>query len=177
MNFCKYWFDLNSCLNTRLFSWFSLLTGPLALFSIGWRLLGLLLPLGSTFFFAYSNWSPSFQGGYPSFMGGLIINLTFWSILVPFYFSCGNSIIAYIYSHIMPNITHVVLKFLCQDSANSNGGKWIIRFKKAVSGRFWEDLVREKAEMICLLLCYCFWQCNASWNVASFVIRILTEGL
>lgn len=28
-----------------------------------------------------------------------------------------------------------------QDSANCNGGKWIIRFKKAVSGRFWEDLV------------------------------------
>ncbi|KAK9664652.1 hypothetical protein RND81_14G058500 [Saponaria officinalis] len=28
-----------------------------------------------------------------------------------------------------------------EDSANCNGGKWIIRFKKAVSGRFWEDLV------------------------------------
>ncbi|KAK6945440.1 Translation Initiation factor eIF- 4e, partial [Dillenia turbinata] len=27
------------------------------------------------------------------------------------------------------------------DSANRNGGKWIIRFKRAVSGRFWEDLV------------------------------------
>lgn len=32
--------------------------------------------------------------------------------------------------------------FVCQDSANCNGGKWIIRFKKVVSGRFWEDLVR-----------------------------------
>lgn len=30
-----------------------------------------------------------------------------------------------------------------QDSANCNGGKWIIRFKKAISGRFWEDLVSE----------------------------------
>ncbi|KAM7251100.1 hypothetical protein ACFE04_022983 [Oxalis oulophora] len=30
---------------------------------------------------------------------------------------------------------------LWEDSANRNGGKWIIRFKKAVSGRFWEDLV------------------------------------
>ncbi|KAK3198098.1 hypothetical protein Dsin_021513 [Dipteronia sinensis] len=30
---------------------------------------------------------------------------------------------------------------LWEDSANCNGGKWIIRFKKAVSGRFWEDLV------------------------------------
>lgn len=31
---------------------------------------------------------------------------------------------------------------LWEDSANCNGGKWIIRFKKVVSGRFWEDLVR-----------------------------------
>nr|DAD42097.1 TPA_asm: hypothetical protein HUJ06_000327 [Nelumbo nucifera] len=30
---------------------------------------------------------------------------------------------------------------LWEDTANCNGGKWIIRFKKAVSGRFWEDLV------------------------------------
>uniref|UniRef100_A0A2N9FBW2 mRNA cap-binding protein n=1 Tax=Fagus sylvatica TaxID=28930 RepID=A0A2N9FBW2_FAGSY len=29
---------------------------------------------------------------------------------------------------------------LWEDSANFNGGKWIIRFKKIVSGRFWEDL-------------------------------------
>ncbi|XP_044499688.1 eukaryotic translation initiation factor NCBP isoform X1 [Mangifera indica] len=30
---------------------------------------------------------------------------------------------------------------LWEDSANCNGGKWIIRFKKVVSARFWEDLV------------------------------------
>ncbi|KAI3690763.1 hypothetical protein L2E82_48970 [Cichorium intybus] len=30
---------------------------------------------------------------------------------------------------------------LWEDSANYKGGNWIIRFKKAVSGRFWEDLV------------------------------------
>eukprot|EP00250_Pteridium_aquilinum_P029678 c39947_g1_i1 orf=77-865(+) len=30
---------------------------------------------------------------------------------------------------------------LWEDAANRNGGKWIIRFKKIVSGRFWEDLV------------------------------------
>ncbi|CAM6089826.1 unnamed protein product [Calypogeia fissa] len=30
---------------------------------------------------------------------------------------------------------------LWEDTANRNGGKWIIRFKKLVSGRFWEDLV------------------------------------
>ncbi|CAM8980895.1 unnamed protein product [Rhodiola kirilowii] len=30
---------------------------------------------------------------------------------------------------------------LWEDSANCTGGKWIIRFKKPVSGRFWEDLV------------------------------------
>ncbi|KAJ6951773.1 hypothetical protein NC653_041045 [Populus alba x Populus x berolinensis] len=29
------------------------------------------------------------------------------------------------------------------DSANCNGGEWIIRFKKVVSGRFWEDLVMD----------------------------------
>ncbi|BAF11542.1 eukaryotic translation initiation factor NCBP [Oryza sativa Japonica Group] len=30
---------------------------------------------------------------------------------------------------------------LWEDPANRSGGKWIIRFKKTVSGRFWEDLV------------------------------------
>lgn len=30
---------------------------------------------------------------------------------------------------------------LWEDSANCNGGKWILRLKKVVSGRFWEDLV------------------------------------
>eukprot|EP00252_Welwitschia_mirabilis_P003879 TRINITY_DN1395_c0_g1_i1.p1 TRINITY_DN1395_c0_g1~~TRINITY_DN1395_c0_g1_i1.p1 ORF type:complete len:216 (+),score=26.15 TRINITY_DN1395_c0_g1_i1:169-816(+) len=30
---------------------------------------------------------------------------------------------------------------LWEDPANCNGGKWIIRLRKAVSGRFWEDLV------------------------------------
>lgn len=39
-----------------------------------------------------------------------------------------------------------------QDSANCNGGKWIIRFKKVVSGRFWEDLVRGRTDLIFLLL-------------------------
>ncbi|KAL7168806.1 hypothetical protein ACSBR2_033941 [Camellia fascicularis] len=38
---------------------------------------------------------------------------------------------------------------LWEDSANCNGGKWIIRFKKAVSGRFWEDLSRS---FTCLML-------------------------
>lgn len=33
--------------------------------------------------------------------------------------------------------------FIGQDPANQNGGKWMVRFKKAVSGRFWEDLVSE----------------------------------
>ncbi|KAJ6854886.1 hypothetical protein NC651_039753 [Populus alba x Populus x berolinensis] len=31
---------------------------------------------------------------------------------------------------------------MSKDSANCNGGEWIIRFKKVVSGRFWEDLGR-----------------------------------
>ncbi|KMZ63934.1 Eukaryotic translation initiation factor 4E [Zostera marina] len=30
---------------------------------------------------------------------------------------------------------------LWEDNANRSGGKWIIRFKKPISGRFWEDLV------------------------------------
>ncbi|WOL16921.1 hypothetical protein Cni_G25709 [Canna indica] len=30
---------------------------------------------------------------------------------------------------------------LWEDPANCNGGKWILRFKKAISSRFWEDLV------------------------------------
>ncbi|KAJ3674158.1 hypothetical protein LUZ60_006150 [Juncus effusus] len=30
---------------------------------------------------------------------------------------------------------------LWEDSANCNGGKWIMRFKKVISGRFWEDSV------------------------------------
>ncbi|WMV49656.1 hypothetical protein MTR67_043041 [Solanum verrucosum] len=30
---------------------------------------------------------------------------------------------------------------LWKDAVNSHGGKWIIRFKKAVSGHYWEDLV------------------------------------
>ncbi|KAJ6951758.1 hypothetical protein NC653_041031 [Populus alba x Populus x berolinensis] len=48
---------------------------------------------------------------------------------------------------------------LWEDSANCNGGEWIIRFKKVVSGRFWEDLnhfiwkidVMELAVMSCLV--------------------------
>ncbi|KAG2300232.1 hypothetical protein Bca4012_011825 [Brassica carinata] len=30
---------------------------------------------------------------------------------------------------------------LWEDSANCNGGKWVIRFSKGVSARFWEDLL------------------------------------
>ena len=41
---------------------------------------------------------------------------------------------------------------VCQDSANCNGGKWIIRFKKVVSGRFWEDLVRKFSLYILLIV-------------------------
>lgn len=37
---------------------------------------------------------------------------------------------------------------IVQDSANCNGGKWIIRFKKVVSGRFWEDLVSDSRNEI-----------------------------
>ncbi|XP_075507370.1 eukaryotic translation initiation factor NCBP-like [Primulina tabacum] len=43
-----------------------------------------------------------------------------------------------------PTDLHLIkdgIRPLWEDSANCNGGKWIIRFKKAVSGLFWEDLV------------------------------------
>ncbi|CAD6257894.1 unnamed protein product [Miscanthus lutarioriparius] len=45
-----------------------------------------------------------------------------------------------------PTDLHLFKDGICplwEDPANQNGGKWIIRFKKAVSGRFWEDLVSE----------------------------------
>ncbi|XP_043690958.1 eukaryotic translation initiation factor NCBP-like [Telopea speciosissima] len=41
---------------------------------------------------------------------------------------------------------------LWEDAANCNGGKWIIRFRKVVSGRFWEDLVRKHADLSRLIL-------------------------
>ena len=44
--------------------------------------------------------------------------------------------------------------FFDQDSANCNGGKWIIRFKKAISGRFWEDLVRKNQLVVFFEIVY-----------------------
>ncbi|KAH9303145.1 hypothetical protein KI387_014728 [Taxus chinensis] len=46
----------------------------------------------------------------------------------------------------MPNPTNLHLfkegiRPLWEDPANRNGGKWIIRLKKTVSGRYWEELV------------------------------------
>ena len=38
-------------------------------------------------------------------------------------------------------MTSLTARCLNQDAANRSGGKWIIRFKKIVSGRYWEDLV------------------------------------
>lgn len=49
------------------------------------------------------------------------------------------------------------IKFVvAQDSANFNGGKWIIRFKKIVSGRFWEDLVRGKLKLFSFFISVLF---------------------
>ncbi|RXH76126.1 hypothetical protein DVH24_019014 [Malus domestica] len=47
---------------------------------------------------------------------------------------------------------------LWEDSANCNGGKWIIRIKKAVSGRFWEDLVRIRTGIYLFVLVLCNFQ-------------------
>ena len=32
---------------------------------------------------------------------------------------------------------------LCQDEANRKGGKWIVRLRKAISPRCWENLVSD----------------------------------
>ncbi|KAJ9554873.1 hypothetical protein OSB04_009487 [Centaurea solstitialis] len=75
---------------------------------------------------------------------------------------------------------------LWEDSANCNGGKWIIRFKKPVSGRFWEDLVLalvgdqlDYGDNICgIVLSIRFnedilsvWNRNASDNSAVMALR------
>ncbi|KAL0681246.1 hypothetical protein Bca4012_048093 [Brassica carinata] len=49
-------------------------------------------------------------------------------------------------SSLLPNPTDLHffkdgIRPLWEDGANCNGGKWIIRFSKVVSARFWEDLL------------------------------------
>ncbi|KAJ4882568.1 Translation Initiation factor eIF- 4e-like protein [Raphanus sativus] len=44
-------------------------------------------------------------------------------------------------ANISLNKTKVAKIHFNQDGANCNGGKWIIRFSKGVSARFWEDLL------------------------------------
>ena len=44
---------------------------------------------------------------------------------------------------------HVLLKSL-QDEANKSGGKWMVRLKKGISSRCWENLVGGE-----LLYAYC----------------------
>ncbi|CAM0872388.1 unnamed protein product [Alopecurus aequalis] len=75
---------------------------------------------------------------------------------------------------------------LWEDPANRNGGKWIIRFKKAVSGRFWEDLVLvlvgdqlDYSDDVCGLVLSCrfnedilsVWNRNASDHQAVMTLR------
>jgi hypothetical protein len=54
---------------------------------------------------------------------------------------------------------------LVQDAANRSGGKWIIRLKKVVSGRFWEDLV--------LLYPTLRVGCGASFQCQDYIITAL----
>lgn len=69
-----------------------------------------------------------------------------------------------------PRLWLTWMKFLmCQDSANCNGGKWIIRFKKVVSGRFWEDLVRKNSKYHVLLIVY------GSHAILIFFFNILSH--
>eukprot|EP00897_Mesotaenium_endlicherianum_P006658 jgi/Mesen1/601/ME000108S10761 len=72
------------------------------------------------------------------------------------------------------------------DSGNKSGGKWIVRFKKGVVGRFWEDCVfalvgdqLEQGDSICgavLSVRYnediiSIWNSNASENQAIMALR------
>jgi hypothetical protein len=45
------------------------------------------------------------------------------------------------YHNILRENNIVGIRPLWEDLGNRNGGKWIIRLNKVVSGRFWEDLV------------------------------------
>lgn len=107
--------------------------------SLGWGFLGLLLPPGSPIIITKPNWFTSFQGGYSPTVGGIFKWMTWQS---SFFFFC----ILFLF---VPNLMFCIyyyysskLCYIWKDSANCNGGKWIIRFKKAVAGRFWEDLVK-----------------------------------
>jgi hypothetical protein len=37
-----------------------------------------------------------------------------------------------------------------EDEANINGGKWIVRLKKGVAARYWEEIVREHLRSVLL---------------------------
>uniref|UniRef100_A0ACD5XJS0 Uncharacterized protein n=1 Tax=Avena sativa TaxID=4498 RepID=A0ACD5XJS0_AVESA len=75
---------------------------------------------------------------------------------------------------------------LWEDPANRSGGKWIIRFKKAVSARFWEDLVLvlvgdqlDYSDDVCGVVLSCrfnedilsVWNRNASDHQAVMTLR------
>ena len=40
------------------------------------------------------------------------------------------------------DVLRPILLWYSQDEANRNGGKWILRLKKGLAARYWEDLVR-----------------------------------
>ena len=40
------------------------------------------------------------------------------------------------------------IKPMWEDETNVNGGKWIVRLKKGVAARYWEDLVRDPADIL-----------------------------
>ena len=40
------------------------------------------------------------------------------------------------------------IKPMWEDETNVNGGKWIVRLKKGVAARYWEDLVRDPADTL-----------------------------
>ena len=40
----------------------------------------------------------------------------------------------------------LVLKRWIQDNANRRGGKWMVRLKKGLASRYWEEVVRDKCD-------------------------------
>lgn len=60
------------------------------------------------------------------------------------------------YGHVelLSNLIPVMVCCLNQDAANRSGGKWIIRYKKLVSGRYWEDLVEFLSLLVVLVFAY-----------------------
>lgn len=142
----------------------------------------LLLPFGSTLWYAKPNRFASFQGRNSPIVGGkircrvcmvVLINddhrlsqkkkrhfcfilpsVRLWPLLDKKKFSRLK--LKHASTEGTDSLIFFSFSFFCQDSANSSGGKWIIRFKKAISGRFWEDLVMDSLLLFNVFHFFCY---------------------